>query len=354
MRQPSEVREELAAIDATLAGDAVDPAHAELAELALLLVDERPELDGSEAARLDARVAAVPRRERARRRQWHARWRPAVAGVAVVASAAVAVVVATSGGGNRQVAQELSSKVTAVPAISAGASSGAALSAPAPGRAVVQSAQLTLNANPRGIDGVANEVYSAVGTSGGYVLSSSVTQTGGLDGSARFTLSLPSSGLAQSMAHLSRLPGSSVASRTDSTQDVTDRLSQERRRLADARALRTALLHELSAATTAGQIASLRGRLHDAEAAIDSAASTVQRTEHQVAFSNVTVSIQATSPPAAAVHHRTPVERALHVLGSIGGALLLALVILVPVALLLGVLLWGGLRGRRTWRERGL
>ena len=53
-----EVAAALDAIDATLAGDPVDPKHAELAELALLLVGERPEIDDEFARRLDRRVAA--------------------------------------------------------------------------------------------------------------------------------------------------------------------------------------------------------------------------------------------------------------------------------------------------------
>ncbi len=48
---------ELEAIDATLRGEAVDPAHAELAELALLLAADRPQLPAEAARSLDAAVA---------------------------------------------------------------------------------------------------------------------------------------------------------------------------------------------------------------------------------------------------------------------------------------------------------
>src|SRR5947209_3773494 len=47
----------LDAIDATLAGEPVDPRHAEIAELALLLADERPRPRPQFAASLDARAA---------------------------------------------------------------------------------------------------------------------------------------------------------------------------------------------------------------------------------------------------------------------------------------------------------
>ena len=51
-----EVAAALDAIDATLAGEAVDPRHAELAELALLLAAERPEMDAGFTDSLDERV----------------------------------------------------------------------------------------------------------------------------------------------------------------------------------------------------------------------------------------------------------------------------------------------------------
>ncbi len=52
-----EVLEELEAIDAALLGLRVDPRHAELAELTLLLADERPRITPEFAQGLDARVA---------------------------------------------------------------------------------------------------------------------------------------------------------------------------------------------------------------------------------------------------------------------------------------------------------
>ena len=52
-----EVEAALEAIDATLAGDPVDPEHAELAELSLILRSDRPAVRDSFAAAMDARVA---------------------------------------------------------------------------------------------------------------------------------------------------------------------------------------------------------------------------------------------------------------------------------------------------------
>src|SRR5258708_14657647 len=98
MRRPDVIDPEVAlaldAIDATLAGDPVDPEHAELAELALLLAAGRPQIEPGFAADLDGRVQRrfaarhfEPDGAGARRR----RWSPAVLGG--FASAAVAAVV---------------------------------------------------------------------------------------------------------------------------------------------------------------------------------------------------------------------------------------------------------------------
>ena len=60
---------ELEAVDAALAGRYVAPEHAELAELALLLRDDRPEPTAAWATHLDRRVeAGFPARPRRRGR----------------------------------------------------------------------------------------------------------------------------------------------------------------------------------------------------------------------------------------------------------------------------------------------
>src|SRR5258707_11671274 len=91
----------LDAIDATLAGEAVDPEHAELAELALLLADQRPEVEPAFAGALDERVGRrfAPAQRPARRpwRRWM--WAPA-AGLAACVVVAVVVVLASGSARN--------------------------------------------------------------------------------------------------------------------------------------------------------------------------------------------------------------------------------------------------------------
>ena len=203
-----EIREQLDAIDATLAGDPVDPEYAELAELALLLRADRPRVPDALASTLDERVRnrfmAPPAAKRPRR------WFAPLAGLSAAAvAAAVAVVVLSSGGG---VSSSGLSSTTAAPSARLGQSSSSsgstsvqsapsaasgraraaaagtpALSAmpasqapqpPANGRKVVQSAQLQLNAQPTRIEDVSQQVFDVVGREKGVVKNSTVTAGG--------------------------------------------------------------------------------------------------------------------------------------------------------------------------------
>lgn len=387
---------ELDAIDATLAGDPVDPAHAELAELALLLAAGRPQPAERFAARLDAQVArpapAAPSSGAAEPKRKAPRWRSRqVLGGSLAAGLAVAAVGLVIVGSASQPASMSSSAVStasstsasasasqtpagsadalrATSATSASAASGGAVSrgptayplpaARQPGRQVISSAQLALSTPPTHVEDVAGELFGVVGSEHGYVQSSSVTQTGGPDGSARLELSLPSGNLPNAMAELSRLRYAHVGSRTDASTDVTDQAAVAGRRLADARALRAALLRALAGATTPGQLDSLRGRLHDADSAISAAEQQVATLAHRVAFSSVTVTIAAAGAPVA--HHSSglTVGRALHdaarVLSGAGAVLVLVAAILAGPLLLLAGTWWLLTRTRRRRREQAL
>src|SRR3954454_23897116 len=90
---------ELEAVDAALAGRYVAPEHAELADLALLLRDDRPQPTLTWATHLDRRVeAGFPARPR-KRRDWG--WlRQAAPVFAIMAILAPIVVLATLNGGS--------------------------------------------------------------------------------------------------------------------------------------------------------------------------------------------------------------------------------------------------------------
>ena len=86
---------ELEAVDDALAGRYVAPEHADLAELALLLRDDRPEPTLEWATHMDRRVeAGFPNRPRRRRRGcgWATWWKP----MAVVTTLLLPVVIAAA------------------------------------------------------------------------------------------------------------------------------------------------------------------------------------------------------------------------------------------------------------------
>jgi hypothetical protein len=381
-----EIAEALAAIDAALGGEAVDPRHAELTELALLVADQPPQPDPAYADDLDRRVerrfaTSTPPVHESRRR-----WLASAGGLAAAAMAAVVAVVVLSGGSGHRPLQALTSAASssgaasssAVPApksppLAPGASQNlefhapgaaasndaAALQPPANGRKIIQAAQLSLSTSRGRVDAVAQEVFDVVGQAKGVVDSSSVT-AGGAGGYAQFRLSIPSGSLPQAMAALSALRYARVASRSDTTQDVNDQYTADIRQLADARALRTALLKQLAGATTQAQISSLTARIHDAEASISSDEATVRRLNRQVDYSRVTLSINAGAGPVPVSHGGggftlgKAARDAGRVLTVAAGVALIAAAALVPLALLGALGIWIATAVRRRRREQAL
>ena len=396
-----EVAASLDAIDAVLAGEPVGAEYAELAEIALLLTSERPQVRTAFAERMDERVArrfaqVPPPTAGKPRRSLAGFWQAAGA---MAAGVAVIVGIAIVAGGHNGASSESSSSASssaassAAPAPSAGgaASSAAAgtssqgspaaphsseksaasaaattpsraqsLQPPTTGRKVVQSAQLQLAAAPNRIDDVAQQVYNVIGQLNGIVERSTVTQTGGLDGSANFQLSVPSASLGQAMSQLSSLHYASVLSRTDASQDITDQYGAAKRALSDARTLRTSLLKQLASAATTEQIDSLRARIRDAEASISSDEATLARLNRQVGFSQLALDINARNEPAAAPHHSSGfgIGRAAHDAGRVltvaAGVALIGIAALTPIALVAALLWWVGSAVRRRRREQAL
>jgi Domain of unknown function (DUF4349) len=390
-----EIAASLDAIDAVLAGEPVEPEYADLAEIALLLRSERPEVPPAFGQSMDARVARrfarvpserSPRRRRARLSAgfWEASG-ALVAGVALIVGLVVLVggnhgasnassstaatygaastsasagAAASSGGGTR-------STPTPAPAAANGsvqgsAAAGRALRPPTSGRKVVQSAQLDLAAASSHIDDVAQQVYDVIGGLGGIVVNSTVTQTSGPGGYAQFQLSIPSASLGQAMTRLSSLNYATVISRTDASQDITDQYGAAQRALADARALRTSLLKQLAAAITTEQVDSLKAQIRDAEASISSDQATLNRLNHQVGFSQVSLQISPRSTPAPVSHGGGGfgIGQAAHDAGRVltvaAGVALIALAALTPVALVAALAWWVGAAMRRRRREQAL
>ena len=408
-REP-EIEAALEAIDATLAGDPVDPGHAELAELALILRADRPAVGEPFAATMDARVRArfaTPARGRERRwrrpRPRFVVWAPA-AGLAAVALV-VALVTLVPGGGSRSRVSDLgagapsaasSAKAPSVSSSSSAASSSvgsaASSSAPSPAgsasaglsaagsstnagtpatpptapsggnRQVVQSARLALSTRPGKVDAVAQQVFDVVGSEKGYVANSSVTATGNPDSGADFQLSVPSANLQQALIALTQLHGATVVSSTNSSHDITAQVGGAGRRLAEARALLRSLLGRLANAYTSEQIDSLKAQIRDVNAAIDRDQEALSGLHRQVRYSRIALTIQGSAPAASG--RSAPggsgftLGRAGHdavrVLVVAAGVLLIALAVAIPLALVAALLAWLWLRLRRHRRESAL
>jgi hypothetical protein len=239
----------------------------------------------------------------------------------------------------------------------AGAGRSASVQPPTNGRQITQSAALDLGAPADRVDDVAQQVFNVVGRVGGIVDRSSVTATGGPDGNAQFQLRVPSSQLAQTMTALSKLKYGHVLSRTDNSQDINSSFVSANRRLADATAVRTALLKKLAVATSQQEIASLKAQIHDAEATIARAQSDLRSLSRLVNFSQISVTIQASSTGTTggggfSLH--TAAHDALKVLTVAAGVALIALAALVPLGLLGALGWWIATTVQRRRREQAL
>jgi hypothetical protein len=383
-----EIAGALMAVDATLAGDPVDPEYAELAELALILRRERPRTSDAFTARLDEQVQRrFARPAPAARGTGLRRWLyGSVAGLAAAGAATALVIVIANGAGGgvnnglvatfgsagsassssaaAQAAPGVSSASTTASAAGSGsvapdlkrlasgaqspsahgsasaAASSAASSPPGsqavipsptiPGkRQVVQSAQLALSAPASKIDDVSQQIFNVVGQEKGYVNSSNVTSSGEPGSSAYFELSVPSANLAATLTDLSRLRGAHVVSRTDQTNDITAQVGGAGQKLAEARALRSSLLKQLANATTSEQVTSIQARLHDSNASIASDLSTLRGLQRQVAYSKIQVNLESPGAPAPVKHHSSgfTIGKAAHDAGRV-------LVVVAGVALI--------------------
>src|SRR5579875_211240 len=248
-----------------------------------------------------------------------------------------------------------------------GAQLGAALPAGpvAPGAKQIRSAQISLRAADARVDQVAQETFEVVSAEHGTVISSQITQAtpaaGG--GYASISLSVPTANLEATMAQLSRLRYATVSSRSDSSQNVSDAYSADRRRLADAEALRLTLLRQLQQASTQTAIDSIQAQLKLAEAQLTRSQTALARLDRQISTSEVNVSINEFPPvyfPVVANRASTGFtlaragHDALRVLVVSAGIGLVALAVMVPLGLVLALVawLWAWLRQRR--RERAL
>jgi len=225
--------------------------------------------------------------------------------------------------------------------------------AAAPGREQQLAASITLAAVPSAVQATADRVARLAVSDGGFVQNSHVQVQQVGTSEADLTLKLPSAKLNAALAALAEL--APVHAESQSLQDITNSYQAARRALADASAERQALLRALAAATTQGQIDSLRAQLSQARAAIAQARSGLQTVSQRA--SNAEVEVSVTGDGRSAGEGLT-LHRGLHDVGRVLivtlVVLLIAIAVLVPLALLLAALLAARRAWRRYQRERAL
>jgi hypothetical protein len=356
---------ELEAVDAALAGRYVAPEHAELAELALLLRDDRPQPRPVWATQLDRRVdAGFPARPRPRREWvWLRKAAPVVAIVAIfVPIIALAALTGGNGddsgssgagggsGGSGDASTASTAAEQAAPAEPLPRDSGASGALSVRTRKVERNVQMTLAAPRRQIDSVAAQIGDITTDVGGFVARSHVSSSEGAD----LQLKVPTRNLNSAVQRISKV--AKVRGLSRNSQDITGAYVSARSRLADARAERKSLLKQLASATTLNETESIRARLRDVSREIAVARNSLKRVSNRANFADVSVTLVATRG-AAGGGAWTPGDAfhdALRVLEVIAGVLLIAAAVALPliIAWLLGWLARRGYARRR--RERAL
>jgi hypothetical protein len=366
------------------AGPGADPDERWLAELEAALSGEAegPTADGWRELRADVRAMAPAMdpafherlREELERRVVRPAWlrsRTALisGGLATALAVVVAVVLVTTPSRPGQSAQRGPAAARSTPASGRGAveSATSAPRAPfaavggeegspraaagtvsaAPGRVQQLAASITLSTTASGVQDAADGVARLAAADEGFVESSHVQIQQQGPSEAMLMLRVPSARLGAVLASIGRL--AQVRAESQSLQDITDAYSAARQRLSDAEAERQALLRALAAATSEGQIASLRERLLQSRGTIAQAQSALHSISQRASTSEVEVSVLGDAPVRS---EGLTLDRGLHDAGRVlvvaATVLLIAAAALAPLALVLLAL--AGLA--RAWRRR--
>jgi hypothetical protein len=222
-------------------------------------------------------------------------------------------------------------------------------------RLVARGAALTLASTPTQIQTVANEVVANTQRLGGIVESSNVSVRG-ISSYASFSLSVPSTRLAQLIGALSSL--TAVRSLDQSGSDITGSYDQASTQLADEKTQRQTLISALAQAGTLAQAQALQQKIDHVDEAIAATTNRVGALLTRGRNARVSVQIIATSAAGAGVGGSGPVKRALNdalaVLDVALAIALVALAIVLPIGLVGLLLFWSTSALRQRSRERAL
>ncbi len=251
-------------------------------------------------------------------------------------------------------AEARASGAASSPAVKANAQ-GLAPAASASGRVQQLGASVGLSASPGNVQNVSDAVARLAAREEGYVQQSHAQVQEHGPSEANLTLKLPSARLAAALAAIARL--APVSAESQSLQDITNAYEAAHQRLADARAERQALLRALAAATTEGQIDSLRERLSQARNAITQDQAAVRSVSQRASTAEVEVTVLG-SAAASHANEGLTLHRGLHDAVRVLTVALIAILIVaaafVPVALVIAALAIARRIWRRYRRERAL
>jgi hypothetical protein len=215
-----------------------------------------------------------------------------------------------------------------------------------PGRERVQerSASMALSTEPGQVDDVSDGVVQVTDRYDGIVVSSNVDTSDG-QGRANFDLRIPTSNLQAALSDLSDL--AHVSSRNEGTLDITAPFVSAEERFTDARAEVGTLLDQLAAADSPSEVASIREQLRLARQELAAARSELGALKQRADFSQLSVTVLGNGAGDGWSIGDAAAD-AVDVLEALGGATLITLAVLVPLALV-GYLVW---LGTHQWRRR--
>jgi hypothetical protein len=351
-----------------------DPVARELQELALILRADSPEPTDAYSEWLDRRVEQGFPKRPASKPPW---WRPllepaagvALVGVAVLLVAALAgglsgspsndgggasggSMAESAGGGGGGGAAPGPADSTAQPAVinpGAGAASDRGFAPGRTDRRIERTFTLELESPVDQMQRVADQVTAVTNRHGGFVLSSSVS-TGEDSSGGDFNLRIPVTEVRPALRDLAAL--ADVRSQSQTGRDVTPAYVTARDRLQAARAERKSLLRRLEVATTDTEVEALRRRLDIVAGQINSLRARLHGLRLRTDYAVVTVTLQAKDADEGGGGGGSlddAVNDAGDILVGIAGVLLRVLAVALPFAL---IALLGWLAGRALQRRR--
>src|SRR5215207_7395132 len=219
-------------------------------------------------------------------------------------------------------------------------------SRPRNGRPQVQelSASLGLSTDADRLQDAADGVVQVTDRYDGFVDSSDV-HVGGSNGRAFFSLRIPAADLRDALEDLADL--GRVVSRDEGSTNVTGVYVDAGKAYRDARAKVDSLLADLHSASDPSEAAAIRQQLVAARQQLAASRAALRGLKQQVTYAPVTVQIRANGDGDWSIGDAS--DDAVGVLEAIGGAALITLAVLVPIAALLAL---GWLGARELSRRR--